>query len=110
MLSSTQRLFSAGAGAGLPSAAVGLQLRLDDRRSPSSDPDGMSNAVALMYKVYGIRQLPAGLGVGHRAHSDGTRRNVETRGIAETTAAGGHSYLRLLLTGTDEHFVQVYAG
>jgi hypothetical protein len=70
----------------------------------------MGDAVALLHQVYGVRQLPAGLRVGHGAYGDGTWRNVETRRIAETTATGGHSYLCLLHTGSDGRYVQGYAG
>jgi len=36
-----------------------------DTGSPTGDPCGMSNAVALLHEVDSIRKLPAGLGVGH---------------------------------------------
>jgi hypothetical protein len=53
----------------------------------------MSNAVALLHEVYGIRQAPPGLGVGHRANSNWTWWNANTSGIPEAmTTARGHSF------------------
>jgi hypothetical protein len=92
-LSSTRRLVAEELVSHLLSMVVDFQLCFDDTGSPTGDPCGMRNAIALTHEVDSICKLPAWLGVGHRADNNWTGRNVDPWGIAETTAAGGHGYL-----------------